>query len=216
MATWEWIDPHTEFDRLVDAFQRCGRALFQANMNNSHSGNLSVRAGDHIWIKRTRTMCHELTPDDIIKTTFVPTSEEQAQLSSEFIVHRAIYQATDYRAIVHCHALQAITLAFLVDEIIPPQIDGYGVLPGRIPVIEVVAATASQELCDALTPVMRQFPAVMVRGHGLFVGAESLDAATYRAFIVENAAQMLLTLHGLGVDMAPLLDKPYLKVGYPK
>ena len=217
MSGWGQVAQETPDTELLDAFRRCGSALFVAGLNNSHSGNLSVRASvdgvSGTWVTRTRSMGHELRARDVV---FAPDGADHAgtSLSREFIVHRAIYQATEHAAVVHCHPRDAVTLAFVEDEFVPLQIEGHGALPGRVPVLEVANASASPELCKAIAPMLRDVPAVMVRGHGLFVGAASLDQATHRAFVVNEAARMIIDLRAMGADEAALRRKPYIDAGY--
>ena len=217
MAGWGAVSQETPDTELLDAFQRCGRALFGGGLNNSHSGNLSVRAAvdgrQGTWVTRTRSMGHEIRPRDVVFAADA-ARDERSDLSREFVVHHAIYRGTDHAAVVHCHPRDAITLAFVEDEIVPLQIEGHGALPGRVPVLEVANASASPELCEAIAPMLADVPAVMVRGHGLFVGAASLDQATHRAFVVNEAARMILDLRAIGVDDATLRDKPYIAAGY--
>jgi len=198
----------------LSAFQRCGRALFFAGLNNSHSGNLSFRQGDQISVTATGSMLHELEPESIVITSFEPTDAERKRVSREFVVHRAIYESTDYAAVVHCHPLYALALSLVEDAIEPLQIDGHGALPGYAPVIEVDVASASPELCEAVASAMTKVPAVVIRGHGAFVAGADLDQATHRAFVLENAAQVICTTRALGGDLEVLRAKPYLKSGY--
>ena len=213
MAGWGYIDTDTLSEELLDAFTRTGAALFHGGLNNSHSGNLSVRAAGGYWVTRTRSMCHEIRNGDVIWAG-ENGSGERDKLSREFMVHAAIYDATDHRAVVHCHPQAAISLGFVEDEFQPIQIEGHGALPGRVPVLEVGNASASQELCDALAPMLADVPAVLVRGHGLFVGADSLDQATHRAFVVNEAARFIMDMKLLGADMDALRRKPYIAAGY--
>ena len=212
------VSPKAESSGLspaeLNAFQRCGRALFFAGLNNSHSGNLSFRQGDQISVTATGSMLHELEPESIVITSFEPTDAERKRVSREFVVHRAIYESTDYAAVVHCHPLYALALSLVEDAIEPLQIDGHGALPGYAPVIEVDVASASPELCEAVASAMTKVPAVVIRGHGAFVAGADLDQATHRAFVLENAAQVICTTRALGGDLEALRAKPYLKSGY--
>jgi L-fuculose-phosphate aldolase len=214
MTVWGATDPDSCQSELLDAFRRCGQALFHGGLNNSHSGNLSVRDGGRYFVTRTRSMCHEVGAADIVCVGEAPDPEQVARLSREYIVHKAIYSATSHAAVVHCHPQTAIALSLVVDEIRPLQIEGHGALPGVIPVLEAANASASPELCKHLAPMLQEHPAVMVRGHGLFVGAGSLDQATHRAFIVEDAARIIVNVRLLGGDLEALYAKPYLAHGY--
>jgi len=199
---------------LLETFQRCGRALFHGGLNNSHSGNLSVYDGTTIWITRTGAMLHELGPLDMVGTSLVPAEGVRPRLSAEFIVHAGIYAALGHKAVVHCHPLWSVALGMVEDEIIPLQIDGYGLLPGRIPVLEVSNASGSPELTKAVVALLSDVPAVVVRGHGTFVVGSDLEQATHRSFVVENSSQIICTVRGLGGDLSELRTRPYVVSGY--
>jgi L-fuculose-phosphate aldolase len=213
MITWGKISDEVCGADLLAAFQKCGSALFVGGLNNSHSGNLSVKEGEMMWITRTRTMCHELGKHDVVRAPLDGTGDRRF-LSREAIIHEAILNESSYEAIVHCHPRDAIALSFLQDTIIPLQIEGYGALPGCIPVLEAEVATASLSLAKRLAEMMHEYPAVMVRGHGLFVGGGSLDQATHRAFVVNDSAYFTLVALERNANITDLLEKPYLRAGY--
>ncbi len=215
MSSWGQILDEVCSADLLGAFQRNGEALFVGDLNNSHSGNLSVRDGDDLWITCTRTMCHNLGARDIVKAP-IDGSGDRTLLSREAIIHEGIYRATKHEAVVHCHPRDAIAVSFLVDVIRPLQIEGHGALPGEIPVLEVEIASASPSLAEKLGSMLDAFPAVMVRGHGLFVGGGSLDQATHRAFVVNDAAYFLMVALQNGADIEDLLTRPYISVDYGK
>ncbi|MCO5065722.1 MAG: class II aldolase/adducin family protein [Rhizobiaceae bacterium] len=213
MTSWGKISDATCNAELLNAFQRCGSALFVGNLNNSHSGNMSVRDGDAMWITRTRSMCHDMNLHDIIRAP-LDGSGDRSQLSRESVVHETIYNETGYEAVVHCHPRDAIAVSFLLDAIYPMQIEGHGALPGVIPVLEFEVATASKAFAANVAAAMKTYPAVMVRGHGLFVGGGSLDQATHRSFVVNDSAYFTLVAMDRGADIKALLAKPYLVRGY--
>jgi L-fuculose-phosphate aldolase len=53
-------------ERIYQMFRDIGRDLYTANMISSHGGNLSVRLGDHLIIKRRGAMLGQLKPHDLI------------------------------------------------------------------------------------------------------------------------------------------------------
>ena len=125
-------------------FQRFGRDLFLAGLNNSHSGNLSVRRGDKILITRRGSMLGNLAEQDIIETGLYKNDEKSSLASTEIGVHRSIYMGTPALAIVHAHPVHAIALSCL-DQIIPIDAEGAYLLK-RIPVLEAVNPIGSKEL----------------------------------------------------------------------
>jgi len=53
---------------VINEFQKIGRMIWDKELNNSHSGNMSVRIGDRILITRRGSMLGFLKDSDIIET----------------------------------------------------------------------------------------------------------------------------------------------------
>jgi len=54
--------------RLYEQFRDIGRDIFDADLTSSHGGNLSMRVGDRIIIKRRGAQLGRLKPHDFVKT----------------------------------------------------------------------------------------------------------------------------------------------------
>jgi len=91
-------------ERIFEQFREVGRDLYDANMISSHGGNLSMRFGDRIIIKRRGAQLGRLKPHDLVETGLEKNDSAVALASTELIVHRAIYKQTPALAVVHCHA----------------------------------------------------------------------------------------------------------------
>ena len=98
-------------EKVYEQFRDIGRDLFVADMISSHGGNMSVRYGDRLIIKRRGAMLGRLQPHDLVETRLDKNDSGVALASSELIVHRAIYQQTPALAIVHCHPRTAIAVS---------------------------------------------------------------------------------------------------------
>ena len=90
------IDP-----RIYEQFRDIGRDLYVANMISSHAGNLSIRLGDRLIIKRRGAMLGQLKPHDLIETGIEKNDSGVALASSELLAHRIIYMNTP--ALAHPH-----------------------------------------------------------------------------------------------------------------
>ena len=55
-------------ERLFEQFRYIGRDIFDAGLTSSHGGNLSVRVGDRIIIKRRGAQFRRLKPEDFVET----------------------------------------------------------------------------------------------------------------------------------------------------
>jgi len=82
-----------------------GRKLQNLHLVVANSGNLSSRLDkDNILITATGTSLGQLKPEDIIKINLNDEKDLKSnRLSTEFPMHRLIYESFETKAIIHCH-----------------------------------------------------------------------------------------------------------------
>ena len=164
---------------MLDQIIFTGNVLYREGLVNSHAGNISIRYKDSIYITKTGAMLGFLTEKDIVKVPVFGKSQQDKEASSELIVHRAIYQKTDYTAIIHAHPVNAVALSFRLKDIFIP-IDNEGRLfLGEVPIIEVEHPSGSPELAEALSDFFKNSDknVVIVKKHGSFVVQNNLNYA---------------------------------------
>ncbi|MCG9967121.1 aldolase [Pelotomaculum terephthalicicum JT] len=190
---------------MLKEFQTFGRDLFLAGLNSSHSGNLSVRCGDRVFITRRGAMLGHLMERDIIETGLHKNDGNIVLASTEIRVHRAIYKETAALAIVHAHPVHAIALSLLEEEIIPLDSEGAYLLH-KIPVLSAEHTIGSQELEEKLPGLLKEYKIVMVRGHGSFATGQLLEEAYQWTSSLENICRIIhitRTLKGALKDKRP-------------
>ena len=175
---------------ILRDFQTVGYDLFIAGLNNSHSGNMSVRANRMMAITRSGSMLHRLDYNDIVETLIDGEDAETARASRERPVHRAIYLQTGAQAIVHAHPPQLIALSFFTDKFEPVDAEGRYFFPVGIAVVEVVNAIASEEVAAKIAPLLRNSPVVIVRGHGTFAVGSTLEEGFHSTSSLEHSARI--------------------------
>ena len=106
-------------ERIYEQFKEIGRDLYEQNMISSHGGNISVRLGDRVVIKRRGAQLGQLKPHDLIETGLEKNDSGVTLASTELLAHRTIYQQTPALAVCHCHPRTAIALSLSRDEIVP-------------------------------------------------------------------------------------------------
>ncbi|OPY58414.1 MAG: L-fuculose phosphate aldolase [Pelotomaculum sp. PtaU1.Bin035] len=175
---------------MLKYFQEVGRDLFLTGLNNSHSGNLSVRKGDRVVITRRGAMLGRLEGKDLINISLEKKDSNISLASRESGVHRAIYKETSALAIVHAHPVHAIALSFLEDEIIPIDAEGAYLLH-KIPVLSVGQPIGSRELEKKLPGLLKENRIVVVRGHGSFAAGQVLEEALQWTSSLENVCRII-------------------------
>ncbi len=177
---------------LIRIFRETGRDLFVAGLTTSHGGNMSVRDGGRVIITRRGSMLGRLTDDDLIETGIEPCAADD-RCSRELVVHRAIYAATDAKAIVHAHPPNTVARSFAEDLITPADSEGLYVL-GGVPVVSAMQTIASAEAAEVLSGALQTAPVAVLRTHGPFARGASLEEAFMHVSVLEASCQILTLL----------------------
>jgi L-fuculose-phosphate aldolase len=188
------IDP-----RVYEMFRDIGRDMYLHNLISSHGGNISVRFGDRVIIKRRGAMLGNLKPHDLIETGLEKNDSGVALASTELIVHRAIYKATPALAVVHAHPRRAIAFSLSRDEIIPIDNEGSYLLK-KVPVVSVEFASGSRQMADTIAEALVSYKIVMMRGHGSFSTGQTLDEAFQWTDALEEVCEIILYSKQLGEE----------------
>jgi L-fuculose-phosphate aldolase len=182
--------------RLYLAFQQVGADLFAARLASATSGNFSVRDPRGLWITRSGAQKAHLQPEDLLLLPTQADPQADQGASVERIVHRAIYQQTGARAVVHAHPRFAIALSYSFDQIVPIDLEGSYYFPS-IPVVSPSTTSGTEEVAQAVAGALVQHKACIVRGHGAFARSEleTPDRALLEAFALitslEEACEVL-------------------------
>jgi L-fuculose-phosphate aldolase len=191
------VDP-----RIYEMFRQIGRDLYVSNMISSHGGNLSIRLGDRVVIKRRGAMLGNLQPDDLIETGLEKNDSGVALASTELLVHRMVYLQTPALAIVHCHPRTAIAFSLSRDEFVPIDNEGSYSLK-KVPVVTEEFASGSPEMANKVASALQNYKIVMLRGHGSFATGQTLDEAFQWSSTLEESCQIAL--------WAKLIDEPFIE-----
>jgi len=173
-------------------FQCVGQDLFTGRLNNSHSGNMSVRIERMIAITRTGSMLHRLEYTDIIETLLEGEDSQTVKASRELPVHRAIYMGTKAQAIVHAHPPHVVALSMISDHIQPIDAEGRYYFPEGVCVLTVKDAVGSEEVAAGIVPLFAKRPLAVVRGHGTFAIGADLEECLHWTSSLDNSAQIIL------------------------
>jgi len=188
--------------RIYEQFRDIGRDMYVDRLISSHGGNLSVRFGDRVIIKRRGAMLGRLKPHDLIETGLLKNDSGVALASTELIVHRAIYRATPALAVAHAHPRTAVAFSLSRDEIIPIDNEGSYLLK-KIPVVAVEMASGSPQMARAIAEALQEYKVVMLRGHGSFATGQTLDEAFQWTSALEECCQIILA--------AKQIDEPFIE-----
>lgn len=170
---------------LDKEFERIGRRLFEEHLVGGNFGNISLRADDGFFI--TTNGAYLDSGDMPVHVPFdgpVPGSA-----SSEYRVHREIYETTAHDAVVHAHPACPVALSFARDLIKPIDSEGLMFCP-EIPVVDGEPGTIDLALNCA--KALKESNIVIARGHGTFAAGKTLDEGYLYTSIAEHSCKVLL------------------------
>lgn len=180
--------------QIYKEFSRLGKLLFQQGLVSLTAGNISVRKGDIFYITASGSMLGDLKYEDMVA---VPVSSRGfdsglnlKKPSVESIVHKSIYENTPHKAVVHAHAPTAIAVSFDRSRIVLADSEGKFYIP-EVPVVAVNGGIASDDVAREIPVFLNKYPAAIVKGHGIFAGAATLNEACGIVSTIEFSAQIL-------------------------
>ncbi|MHA1273368.1 MAG: class II aldolase/adducin family protein [Promethearchaeota archaeon] len=170
-------------------FRVVGKFLMHYGCNASHSGNISVRSGGKIYIKRRGAMLHHLEPEDIVETDLYKPDSGIMLSSTETDVHRQIYLNTEAMAIIHAHAPYCVVLSLIEDEITCIDAEGYYMYK-KIPIIDLDNPAGPADAAREVPKVLKNYPLCIIRTHGVFARGNTLYDALQHVTGAEQAAKI--------------------------
>lgn len=158
-------------DSFFEEFQAAGEDLLKLGLTSSHGGNLSVRHAGDMIITGHFAMLGRLSPGDLVEVPLAGSSDQvHTNESNDAGLHRLIYGHTAAGAIIHAHPPHAIALSLRHGMIAPQDLEGAFFLK-EIPVVN------PEEQGIRLPQMLQSHVAAIVRGHGSYVAARTLNEA---------------------------------------
>ncbi|MCK5334939.1 MAG: class II aldolase/adducin family protein [Gammaproteobacteria bacterium] len=169
--------------------------LRQYGLNDSHSGNASVRDADTVWITPTGACADTLTEDDLIACHINQPPADGASLDAP--LHLAAYRNNPkLNAVLHSHGAHTVAMTMNGNDFMPFDFEGQYYF-GKIPVINLEFNEVFVKSAQLVAEELKTSKAVVVCGHGVYAAAESLNQAykwtcslelsTKTAFIAQQA-----------------------------
>jgi L-fuculose-phosphate aldolase len=184
---------------FINQFQIVGRALFSRGLVSSSSGNLSIRMGEHLIITRRGCNLGDIQENDLVETGISKNDRNTPMASVELPVHRAIYQHTQARAIVHAHPPHLVALSMAERAIASEHLENFGAL-GPVPVIGWDMEVKPGGLADYIAEALQTNRIVVVRGHGSFAVGQIMDEAYDCTTSLEEACQILCLMKSMRIS----------------
>ncbi|OQW90993.1 MAG: class II aldolase [Beggiatoa sp. IS2] len=151
------------------------RWLRQYGLNDAHSGNVSLRKQDKVWITPTGACADTLKITDLITCKIGQNPTKGASLDAA--LHLAVYAHNPQtRAVIHSHGAYSVAVTLNGQPFTPVDFEGQLYFP-KIPVISIDYDRYVQTAPALVAEKLTQYPIAVVRGHGVYAHAKSLNLA---------------------------------------
>lgn len=151
------------------------RQLRQHGINDSHSGNASVRDAEHLWITPTGACADDLQSWQLVRCPVAGGPCPRA--SADLALHRAVYHYNaNARAVLHAHGSYAVALTLDGRDYVPIDLEG-GLYFPRVPVIDIAYAEYFEKSPEQVGRALSECPIAIVRGHGMYAWGNDLNQA---------------------------------------
>lgn len=181
--------------RLVN-LAAAGRQLVETGLVWGAGGNLSLRWDDMCYITQAGARLDHLSAADFVPLRIDGVNTWQLQrASSEHAIHLACYRIRpDAATVFHIHPPNCVALgcAGLSLPAITPDL--YLAMGAEVPLIPYLTPT-TQPLADAVSDLILDHDAILLRNHGLILVAASTLEALEHSLAVEQAARVVLLAH---------------------
>ncbi len=149
--------------------------LRQYGLNDSHSGNASVRDGDSFWITPTGCCADLVSSGDLIECQIDGVIGKGASMDAP--LHLAVYQANPKtQAVLHSHGPYSVAMTMDNEEFLPADFEGQ-LYFNRVPVLTIPYDQYEAHSPRMVAEVLVDYPIAVVRRHGVYACAATLNLA---------------------------------------
>ena len=170
--------------------------LREHGLNDSHSGNASVRINDSVWITPAGACGDDFSSSDLIECRLDSDIPDNA--SSDTLIHLETYRAQpNVNAILH--ARPPYTIGMTMDGKRFDPIDLGGVLHFQsvtildIPFDDLInqyVGSRSTEIAQSISLSLKESWLVVVRAHGVYSAGANLEDAYKKICTLEHSAKI--------------------------
>ena len=170
--------------------------LRKYGLNDSHSGNASIRDNDNFIITKSGACADLIESADLlecainsIKTPSVK-STQPIRPSLDTGIHQSIYQRyPEFNAVLHAHNPYTIAQTFNGSYFSPLDFEGQ-LYFGDLDIIECDTNNYLETMPQRISDALQNNKLVIVRTHGVYVGAETAELAYKWLCSLEQSAKI--------------------------
>jgi L-fuculose-phosphate aldolase len=200
------VSDANEERELREQITSYSRLLVELGLLEFKGGNLSVRIGASDMLITRRAAAKGAPRDDDVVRTAIDHLDENANLaSSTYEIHKAIYEATEARAVIHAHPGHTVSLSMFMDELVPQDENGMLYLRPKVSVVAPPSLFGWNLVADEMAGHLRTENVVIQKWHGTFAKGVDLAEAFHRTRAVEFMSGHLIRI----AQLRPIFGEPH-------
>lgn len=183
-------DQQTDYDEVRAALVSYGQRMVADRLVVGSAGNISVRLGDRVVMTPTGVNYDQVTAESVnVLAADGTILAGTGKRSSEWPMHRKIYDLTQANAVVHTHSPFGVAVGTVCDEI--PAVH-YSVLRLGGPTVRVAPYTTfgSDGLAGNVAAALEDRFAALLQNHGSIAYGSTLEEAYDRVQLLEWLAEV--------------------------
>ena len=183
----------TDAEKIKQELVKYGKKIAEKGLAVGAGGNISARLGDVVYLSPSGYAFEELKADQYVGVNLRSGEVVDGDLkpTCEISMHLGCYLVRkDIQAVVHTHPPLTIGLISAGVEI-KPMFPDFVAYVGEAPVVDYVIP-AGTEIREAVTRIIKEHNAVLLKNHGAVTVGANLKEAFYRAQIIEDASRSIL------------------------
>ena len=191
---------------IRDEIIAIGKKLYELRLVVGRSGNLSARLDENtILITATGSSLGSLSHDDIIKVDLKNEEDlKNKRLTTEFPLHRMVYENFPHKNIIHCHPT-LINAYFAVCPELKTLTFESKLYLGNIPVVEQDTPAISKP--ELIVEALKASNLVVAKNHGVVSVADKFSDCLYMIETLEEAVKVAAAARLFKKDVLDDLDK---------
>lgn len=164
--------------------------LRQHGLNDSHSGNASIRQESGFIITKTGACADLITEADLVPCPSQGKPQTSPAASLDADIHRDIYQhCPQYNAVLHAHNPYTIALTLNEKQFSPVDFEGQ-LYFAELKTVECDPENYLDIMPARISQAIQQNPIAIVRTHGVYVAAETMELAYKWLCSLEQSAKI--------------------------
>jgi len=191
---------------IRDEIVNIGKKLYELRLVVGRSGNLSARLDENtILITATGSSLGSLSSDEIIRVDLKNEEDlKDKRLTTEFPLHRMVYENFPHKNIIHCHPT-LINAYFAVCPELKTLTFESKLYLGNIPVVEQDTPAISKP--ELIIEALKASNLVVAKNHGVVSVADKFSDCLYFIETLEEAVKVAATARLFKKDVLDDLDK---------